>query len=102
LCLIKEYPELRSNVRANNADLDATAAYPSGECVYNISKETTVREICKIENVTERQQRDQGLNLSGGHTNAVEFTCSLLGYPTMHQLLVEFEKTLSGDFCNAS
>ena len=62
----------------------------------------TVREICKIENVTERQQRDQGLNLSGGHTNAVEFTCSLLGYPTMQQLLVEFEKTLSGDFCNAS
>ena len=72
------------------------------DSLHNEYRCPTVREICKIENVTERQQRDQGLNLSGGHTNAVEFTCSLLGYPTMQQLLVEFEKTLSGDFCNAS
>lgn len=92
LKLIKEYPELRTNFRGNNADLDATAAYPSGGCVYNICKETTYREIVKIEDVSEYDKRMMGLNLSGGHTNSVQVACVLCGLPTMHQFLEQFEK----------
>jgi len=90
LQLIEEMPDVRTNIFANNADLDAAAAYPNGQCVYNISKETTYREIIKIEDVSEYDKRMMGLNLSGGHTNAVHIASVLLGLPTMHQFFEKF------------
>ena len=90
LQVIEEFPELRTNIRGCNADIDATAAYPSGQCVFNACKETTFREIVKIEDVSEYDKRMMGLNLSGGHTNSVLVASSLLGLPTMHQFFEKF------------
>lgn len=62
--------------------------------VGNISKETTHKELISIEGVSEHVRRMEGLNLSGGKTNSVEFCTEMLGLPTMNQLLDEFKKTM--------
>lgn len=72
--------------------LDVAASYPKGECVFNVSKETTVKEIIEIEGVDEYTQRMMGINMSAGHTNAVEICCNLFKMPPLKVLLDEFRK----------
>lgn len=69
-----------------------SAAYPTNECVFNISRETTAREICYIEGIPEQVQRAQGINLSGGHTNAVEFVTNIFGAPTFDKMLHAYQQ----------
>lgn len=91
---IEEDPNLRTNIRVHVADLDVSASYPNGGSVFNISKQTTFRELCKIEGVSEIQQRMQGINLSSGHVNAVEICCGLFGMPDMPTMLGAFQRHL--------
>jgi hypothetical protein len=91
LCIIEEYPAMRTNCRAHIGDLDVSASYPNGECVFNVSKETTHTELCSIEGVDEELQRLEGVNLSAGPTNALEICHHLMGMPTLDELLESFE-----------
>jgi hypothetical protein len=89
---ISDNPELRTNARTHNADEDVTAAYPSNQAVMNLSKMTTMKEICSIDGVGEELKRKQGLNLSAGYVNSVETATRLLGLPIMPDLLDAFIK----------
>lgn len=91
LKLIMEYPELRTNIRVHVADLDVSASYPNGEVVFNVGKATTKKELCSVEGVPEQLQRAQGINLSSGHTNAVEFCVDMYKLPQMDQWLAAFQ-----------
>lgn len=53
-----------------------------------------------IEGIREDQQRMCGINLSGGHVNAVEICEELYGLPSMETMLVAFEQSLQtvGEF----
>jgi hypothetical protein len=55
----------------------------------NISKETTVAELIKIEGIDDRTQRSIGINLTGGHINAVEICTRVFKAPTFDQLLAD-------------
>jgi hypothetical protein len=68
-----------------------SASYPNGGAVFNISKETTHKEMVRILGVPEIVQRTQGVNLSAGHVNAFEFCNEMYGMPTFEQLLAAFE-----------
>lgn len=92
LKLIEEYPDMRTNIRRSQGDLDVAASYPNGGAVFNISKETTAKEIISIAGVDEYTQRMQGINLCGGHTNAVEFCCNIFKMPTLLEMLHAFEQ----------
>lgn len=92
LQVIEEYPTLRTNIRAHVGDLDVSASYPNGGCVFNISKATTRKELIKIQGVSEHAQRMQGINLSAGHTNAVEIVTQLYGLPGLEQMLHAFQQ----------
>jgi hypothetical protein len=83
--------KLISSIYGQVADLDVSAAYPTNEIVANISQETTWRELGDIEGVTEDVRRAQGINLSGGFSNAVEFSVNMLHVPDFMQLLDAFE-----------
>ena len=67
--------------------MDVSAAYPNNGSTFNISKETTHKELCAIEGVDESVRRRQGINLSGGQTNAVEVMTGLFKVPTMDTML---------------
>lgn len=73
--------------------LDVAASYPNNECVLNISKETTKREICDIEGISEEVYRMQGINLSGGRTNASEYCQTMFGLPTMDKMLMHYKNS---------
>lgn len=92
LQIIEENPMLRTNIRSHVGDLDVAASYPNGECVFNISKETTSKELLGIENIEQTIQRMQTINLSAGRTNAVEFCTQLYGLPTFDALLEAFTR----------
>lgn len=69
-----------------------SASYPNGELVFNISKETTKKELVSIDGVSESIRRLQGINLSGGATNAVEFCTSMFKMPQPAQLLEAYRR----------
>lgn len=94
LKVIKECPDIHTNLRAHVADLDIAATYPTGELVMNISKDTTKRELCEIQGVSETVRRLQGINLTGGHTNAVELCVEFYGAPSFDKMLEAFKKKL--------
>lgn len=70
-----------------NTWLDVSASYPSGGVALNISKGTTKKELISIEGVSEHQRRMQGINLSGGATNAAEFCQFILNAPMFDKFL---------------
>lgn len=87
---ILENPTIATNLRRNVADLDVSASYPNGGAVMNMARNTTVKELISIEGVSDYTRRMQGLNLSGGPTNAVEICCNLFSMPTLKQMLDAF------------
>ena len=70
--------------------LDVSAAYPSNQCVFNVSKETTKKEMTSIEGIDLYTQKMQGINLSSGHTNSLEFCQTMFKFPTLEVLLEDF------------
>ena len=84
---ISEDKNLTSNIHAMVSDLDIEGSYPTSEIILNISKETTRREMCKIEGLDEFTKRNIGLNLTNARGNAVEIACNALSLPSFDQLL---------------
>lgn len=58
----------------------------------NISKETTVKELIKVVGVDPYTFRMQGINLSGGQTNALEYCQTMFNFPTMFAVLNKFKE----------
>lgn len=54
-----------------------------------------MKELFRVKGVDERVQRMEGINLSGGATNAVEFCEMMLGMPSLEKMLASFQKTLN-------
>lgn len=90
--IFKDYPGLQTNFYGHNADLDVKSSYPYGQWVFNMSRQTTVRELVDIEGVRDHQRRIQGLNISGGRSNAVEFCTEIFKVPTLANLGDIFDK----------
>lgn len=70
--------------------LDVAGTYPNEEIIFNISKETTAKEVCHIVGVSEALQRATGINLSGGYVNAVEIYTTVFKAPTFDQILAYY------------
>lgn len=88
--LIREYPDLVTNIFNDVADLDVSAAYPRGQIAFNISKETTKKEVISIEGIDEYTYKMQNINLSGGATNALEYCQTMFLTPTLPEMLELF------------
>lgn len=65
--------------------------------MFNISRETTHLELIDIEGVSEFDRRMQGINLSSGATNAVEFCTTLFGLPTPAEWLASFQADMAAE-----
>lgn len=90
LKVIAENPMMSTNIYPYVADLDVSSAYPNNGCVFNISKETTRKEVINIEGKNWDIIRTQGINLSAGYTNAIEFGMQMLNLPSPDQILSAF------------
>lgn len=88
--ILKELPKIKSCARINVYDLDVAGTYPNVECLMNISKETTFRELSQIKGIEDNVRRSIGINLTGGIVNAMEICCNVYKLPTFNQLLNDF------------
>jgi len=88
-CVV-EYANVPTNFRGHVGDLDVEGSYPNAGMCYNISRSTTKREIIQIQGVTEEMRRRQGVNLSGGYVNAVEFCQGVFKLPGLEQMLAAY------------
>lgn len=91
LYIFKDAPHIQTNLRAHSGDLDVASSYPKGQWAFNMSRQTTRKEIVKIEGVDFETQRHMGINLSGGPTNAVEFCTQMFKMPTMQEALKAYQ-----------
>ena len=91
----QETNSLYTKIRVHCADLDISAAYPSNGMALNMSRETTVKDLVEIIGVDEETRRSEGLNLSGGRTNAVSIMTNLFKCPSMYELLDHYDKNTS-------
>lgn len=92
IAVLEEMPDVRTYIRTHVADLDIVSTYPNVQVILNISRETTRRELYKIAGIDVRTQRMAGINLTGGHVNAVEIACSVYQAPNFDMLLKDFEE----------
>jgi hypothetical protein len=95
LKIIEEDPTLSTNVYIAVADLDVAGAYPENGKDFNVSKETTSKELIRIAGYRDEQVRMQTINFSGGITNAAEFCQVMYKLPAMPDLLDAFKEDMA-------
>ena len=74
-------------------DNKLSAAYPTNQCVFNVSKNTVLKEIINI-NIPKAQIAMCSINLSGGRTNALNLGVNLFKLPSLDELNTEFQLEL--------
>lgn len=92
LPFIEEDSTVRTGIRAFVFDSDATAAYPTGTSVANVSKSTTKRELISIEGIEETVFRMNNLNLILGLVNSVEYCTEMFHMPKPMDMLEKFQQ----------
>lgn len=90
--IIEECPELETTIYTATGDLDVSASYPNGGICYNISKETTSKELIDIEGVPRDLYRIQNMLLTTGHVDAVEWCTNILGFPKLQDVINAYEQ----------
>ncbi len=91
LKLFSDVPNIRSLWRMWVSDLDVKSAYPYTQIILNISKATTMLELCSIEGVLENDRRIAGLNMTGGDVNVIDFCTRIYKAPQLIKLAEQFE-----------
>lgn len=94
LRIIEESKNIVTNIYTHVYDSDVASGYPNGGIVFNISKETTVKELISIEGVSEHDKKMGTINFSAGQVNSLEICNKLLGMPTLENWEVLFKNTL--------
>lgn len=89
---IKELPGYITKVHAQSADTDVSSGYPNIERSMNMSKDTTVHEMSRIEGIEYEEQRILGLNLVGGKSNSMAFANKIYRLPTPSKAWKEYVK----------
>lgn len=97
ICMVKDLPTVRSFVRRYTSDADIGSTYPNGEIIMNLSKMTTMYEVCRIAGVTPSKQRLVGVNLTGGPVNSIEIMTETMKAPDPFELLELFNRELGSE-----
>lgn len=90
LDIIKEIPGLETKIHAHSADLDVASGYPNIERATNMSKDTTVHELYKIQGLTNQEVRVVGLNLVAGKVNSISIARKLFDLPSPDEMFSAF------------
>jgi len=81
-----DLPNLQTNIRAMVYDSDVTSAYPNAGRAANVSKETTFRELVRINDIEENVFRMQNLGLIAGPVNSIEYSNVMFNLPNPFEL----------------
>ena len=84
--ILAENEQLTTNVNAHIFDMDAISSYPSNTTAANVSKDTTSREILKVENMDFEDLRKENINLFFGEVNSSNYCENVLWMPSLRHL----------------
>jgi hypothetical protein len=83
---IKEDKSIRTNIHLYNADSDIASAYPTDQCLFNVSRSTTLTELIDIVGVHPSIYRIENINLLSGEVNSIDYCCKMFNFPTLSDL----------------
>lgn len=84
--VMQDWRGLNSLVYFHVSDLDITSTYPAVQVLTNASKPTTVREVVKVEGVSEENKRRMFVDMLTGVSSCVEVCNIGFGLPTLTEL----------------
>lgn len=90
--VIEEDPRIITSIYTNVGDLDVSSSYPHGVITFNISKETTVKEVINIEDIPQATYEKDNMLLNNGHVDAIQWCTSLCQFPTLAELCDLYDK----------
>lgn len=70
--------------------LDVSAAYPNNGVAFNTSKETTLRELIKIDGIDEEVFKLENMGIALGSSSSLSYCMNMLGFPSLNETLQEF------------
>ena len=92
--VISDMEGLPSKLFTHVFDVDIASGYPTTGAIMNISKETTLREVCEIDGLSEGELRRCGVNMTATRNNAIDLGQTLYGLPSMAECLKEFRRDM--------
>ncbi len=88
--IIEEDPELSTTIYPLSGDIDVGSAYPTNQCVFNVSKETTKRELISVKGLHFDTFSLLNINALSGEVNAVDYCTQMFGFPSLAELEKHF------------
>ena len=82
--------DLQSRIATHIYDIDISSGYPSGQWALNVSRGTTLVEVCKIVGQTEHELRRLAVNMTCVPANSIDIGRTFLGLPNINEVLSEF------------
>lgn len=101
LKVIKDNPDLVTNIRTHTYDADQAAGYPSNTIVANVSKETTLKQIISIEGIDKNTLKLQNINSMFGKVNAIEYCTNMYKFPSAMEVVEKIKKERDNDIMAA-
>ena len=86
LNVIKDNPDILTNIRSHVYDADQVSGYPSNTVAVNLSKETTKREIKSVAGIPKHKFKVNNMNLMYGSVNSISYCTEMLRFPTLVEL----------------
>lgn len=87
---IEEDPTLVTSIHPLSADIDVGSAYPTNQCVFNVSKETTKREVISVKGMHFDTFSLLNINALSGAVNAVDYCTQMFKFPPLKELEEHF------------
>ncbi len=87
-------PNLLSLIYRYVSDADIASTYPNGQIILNLSKDTTILEMCKIRGISNDEQILLGVNLTGGKVNSMEIMTTVGKLPTFRDMLDIYDQAV--------
>lgn len=87
---IDEDPTIVTSIYPLSADIDISSAYPTNTCVFNVSKETTKRELITVKGLHKDSFSLLNINALSGAVNAVDYCTQMFKFPSLAELEKHF------------
>ncbi|CAH0448059.1 DNA polymerase [Vibrio phage vB_VpaM_sm033] len=91
IALYRELPDLLTRAAVGVADIDITSGYPNAQFIANVSKSTTLAEVCSISGLNKNQIKQLSVDLMATPANAYEICTRVLKMPHFEDVLALYD-----------
>ncbi|UKZ10897.1 DNA polymerase [Vibrio phage C-ZP2022] len=92
IALYKELPNLLTRAAVGVADIDITSGYPNAQFIANVSKSTTLAEVCSISGLNRNQIKQLSVDLMACPANAYEICTRVLEMPEFDEVVAMYDE----------